>query len=89
MLTVASLFCGFIISWELLISGMVQPAKVLGFLDIFETWDPSLAYPSGSKHLSPLANTARIRAQLLTPHYEGQSHGRDDEPRSRELPAAR
>jgi uncharacterized membrane protein YedE/YeeE len=27
----------------LLISGMVQPAKVLGFLDIFGAWDPSLA----------------------------------------------
>jgi len=43
MRIVASLFCGLIFGAGLLISGMVQPAKVLGFLDIFGTWDPSLA----------------------------------------------
>ena len=43
MLTVASLACGFIFGLGLLVSGMVQPAKVLGFLDIFGAWDPSLA----------------------------------------------
>jgi uncharacterized protein len=44
---VASLLCGFIFGCGLTISGMIQPAKVLGFLDIFgipsSTWDPSLA----------------------------------------------
>ena len=39
----ASLACGFIFGLGLLISGLVQPAKVLGFLDIFGAWDPSLA----------------------------------------------
>jgi uncharacterized protein len=43
MFTIASLACGFIFGLGLLISGMVQPAKVLGFLDIFGAWDPSLA----------------------------------------------
>ena len=43
MLVVAALICGLIFGWGLLISGMVQPAKVLGFLDIFGAWDPSLA----------------------------------------------
>jgi uncharacterized membrane protein YedE/YeeE len=28
----------------LLISGMVQPAKVLGFLDVLGRWDPTLAF---------------------------------------------
>lgn len=42
-LIVASLVCGFVFGWGLLISGMVQPAKVLAFLDIFGAWDPSLA----------------------------------------------
>jgi uncharacterized membrane protein YedE/YeeE len=32
-----------VFGWGLLISGMVQPTKVLGFLDIFGAWDPSLA----------------------------------------------
>jgi uncharacterized protein len=40
---VASLLCGLIFGAGLLISGMVQPTKVLGFLDIFGAWDPSLA----------------------------------------------
>src|SRR6202140_3546460 len=43
MLVVTALICGFIFGWGLLISGMVQPAKVLAFLDIFGAWDPSLA----------------------------------------------
>jgi uncharacterized membrane protein YedE/YeeE len=40
---IASLFCGLVFGAGLLISGMVQPTKVLGFLDIFGAWDPSLA----------------------------------------------
>jgi uncharacterized membrane protein YedE/YeeE len=32
---IASLLCGLIFGAGLLISGMVQPTKVLGFLDIF------------------------------------------------------
>jgi uncharacterized membrane protein YedE/YeeE len=40
---IASLLCGLIFGAGLLISGMVQPTKVLGFLDIFGAWDPSLA----------------------------------------------
>ena len=43
MPTIASLLCGLIFGAGLLISGMVQPTKVLGFLDIFGAWDPSLA----------------------------------------------
>jgi hypothetical protein len=43
MLIAAALICGFVFGWGLLISGMVQPAKVLAFLDIFGAWDPSLA----------------------------------------------
>jgi len=43
MWIIAPLLCGLIFGAGLLISGMVQPTKVLGFLDIFGTWDPSLA----------------------------------------------
>jgi hypothetical protein len=31
----------------LLISGMTQPAKVIGFLDVTRAWDPSLAFVMG------------------------------------------
>jgi hypothetical protein len=43
MPVIATFLCGLIFGWGLLISGMVQPAKVLAFLDIFGAWDPSLA----------------------------------------------
>ena len=43
MRMMASLLCGLVFGAGLLISGMVQPTKVLGFLDIFGAWDPSLA----------------------------------------------
>jgi uncharacterized membrane protein YedE/YeeE len=47
MLLLASFVCGFIFGLGLLISGMLQPAKVLAFLDIFGAWDPSLAIVMG------------------------------------------
>jgi uncharacterized protein len=40
---IAPLICGLIFGTGLLVSGMVQPTKVLGFLDIFGAWDPTLA----------------------------------------------
>ena len=43
MWIIAPLVCGLIFGTGLLVSGMVQPTKVLGFLDIFGAWDPSLA----------------------------------------------
>jgi uncharacterized membrane protein YedE/YeeE len=43
MMALAALFCGFVFGWGLLISGMVNPQKVLAFLDLFGAWDPSLA----------------------------------------------
>jgi uncharacterized protein len=43
MQILVALVCGLIFGWGLLISEMVQPAKVIGFLDIFGVWDPSLA----------------------------------------------
>jgi uncharacterized membrane protein YedE/YeeE len=47
MFLLASFVCGFIFGLGLLISQMVQPAKVLAFLDIFGAWDPSLAIVMG------------------------------------------
>jgi len=40
----ASFICGLIFGAGLLISGMNQPEKVLGFLDIFGNWDATLAF---------------------------------------------
>jgi uncharacterized protein len=38
---------GLLFGLGLIISGMVNPAKVLNFLDIAGTWDPSLAFVMG------------------------------------------
>jgi uncharacterized membrane protein YedE/YeeE len=40
----AGLATGLVFGIGLVVSGMTQPAKVLGFLDIFGTWDPTLAF---------------------------------------------
>ncbi len=40
----AALLVGFIFALGLGISGMTQPQKVVGFLDIFGAWDPSLIF---------------------------------------------
>jgi uncharacterized protein len=42
-MAVAAFGCGLLFGFGLLISGMTQPTKVLNFLDLFGTWDPSLA----------------------------------------------
>jgi len=44
MQALASLVCGLVFGCGLLISGMTQPAKILGFLDILGRWDPTLAF---------------------------------------------
>ena len=40
---VFALLSGLLFGFGLLISGMANPAKVLGFLDLAGAWDPSLA----------------------------------------------
>jgi len=42
-----SLIAGLIFGVGLIVSGMGNPAKVLNFLDLFGTWDPSLAFVMG------------------------------------------
>ena len=41
------LVSGIIFSFGLVFSGMTNPEKVIGFLDIFGKWDPSLAFVMG------------------------------------------
>ncbi len=44
MTKLSSLLSGIIFGLGLTISGMVNPQKVLGFLNIFGDWDPSLMF---------------------------------------------
>lgn len=45
--TGVALLAGTLFGVGLVVSGMANPAKVLGFLDIFGAWDPSLALVMG------------------------------------------
>ena len=47
MTTFIALLSGLIFGIGLIVSGMTDPAKVLGFLDLAGTWDPSLALVMG------------------------------------------
>ena len=44
MIALASLLSGLVFGLGLIVSGMANPAKVLGFLDLAGPWDPSLAF---------------------------------------------
>ena len=44
---IIGLLAGVLFGWGLLVSGMTDPAKVQGFLDVFGAWDISLALVMG------------------------------------------
>lgn len=44
---ISEFFVGLLFGLGLLLSGMTDPGKVLGFLDLFGEWDPSLALVMG------------------------------------------
>jgi uncharacterized membrane protein YedE/YeeE len=47
MLNVFSLTSGLLFGFGLAVSSMINPAKIVGFLDITGNWDPSLAFVMG------------------------------------------
>lgn len=44
MIVVSALIAGLLFGVGLMVSGMANPAKILGFLDLWGRWDPSLAF---------------------------------------------
>ena len=44
MIILSALLAGLVFGLGLIVSGMANPAKVLGFLDLAGRWDPSLAF---------------------------------------------
>ena len=47
MKNICALLAGLIFGLGLIVSGMANPEKVIGFLNIFGRWDPSLAFVMG------------------------------------------
>ena len=64
---VLSLFSGLIFGLGLTLSSMTNPAKVIAFLDIFGTWDPSLGFVMGGAILiaAPLLYFFKNRNHLI------------------------
>jgi len=58
MTRVSEFVIGLLFGWGLLISGMTDPGKVLGFLDLAGAWDPSLAFVMGGAILIGVAGFA-------------------------------
>ena len=67
MLALASFVCGLLFGFGLFVSGMTQPAKVLGFLDVFGGWDPTLVLVMAAALLVSFVGfrVARQRAKPL------------------------
>ena len=62
---ILALFSGLIFGLGLTVSSMTNPAKVIGFLDILGTWDPSLGFVMGGAIL--------VAAPLLY-FFENKNH---------------
>lgn len=54
MYNLVSLLAGLLFGVGLIVSGMSDPAKVLGFLDITRVWDPSLVFVMGGAVMTGL-----------------------------------
>ena len=63
MSNLIALVSGLVFGLGLIASGMTQPAKVKGFLDLFGAWDPSLALVMGGAIAVGLFAFARARRQ--------------------------
>ena len=60
---VSAFVSGLIFGLGLLISGMSDPGKVIGFLDVAGNWDPSLAFVMAGAILVGFFAFARMRRQ--------------------------
>ena len=68
-----SIFCGCLFGVGLVISDMVNPARVLAFLDVAGAWDPSLAFVMGGA-LIPSALAYVIKRSRSRPAFDNQFH---------------
>ena len=63
----AAFICGILFSIGLGISGMTQPQKVIGFLDVLGEWDPSLVFVMGGAVISYLLLQLLIQRRFSKP----------------------
>jgi uncharacterized membrane protein YedE/YeeE len=61
--TLVALACGLVFGAGLAISGMTDPARVLGFLDVAGAWDPTLLFVMGAGLAVTTVGTAWARRE--------------------------
>ena len=71
--TLLAVFCGILFGAGLAISDMINPARVLAFLDVAGAWDPTLAFVMGGA-LIPSAAAYLIKNRMETPILEKRFH---------------
>jgi uncharacterized protein len=71
--TLVTLFCGVLFGAGLVVSDMINPARVLAFLDVAGAWDPALAFVMGGA-LIPSATAYAYRRKLEKPILESRFH---------------
>ncbi|MGC0055382.1 DUF6691 family protein [Brucella pituitosa] len=69
----AALSSGTVFGFGLSLSGMLNPARVQGFLDIFGAWDPSLAFVLGGAVIAAFTGV-QIAKRMLRPAFEDSFH---------------
>lgn len=68
-----ALLSGTIFGFGLALSGMMNPARVRGFLDLFGEWDPTLAFVMGGAVLVMLLAWF-VQARMAAPVAESEFH---------------
>lgn len=73
MSLVINVLLGLLFGCGLVVAGMSDPAKVLNFLDVLGTWDPSLAFVLGGAVVTAFAGYRLVlarRAPLAAPAFQ-------------------
>ncbi|CZT37841.1 YeeE/YedE family protein [Rhizobium sp. 9140] len=69
----AALLSGIVFGLGLSLSGMLSPARVQGFLDIFGAWDPSLAFVLGGASVVAFVGV-QVTKRMLHPAFDDNFH---------------
>lgn len=69
----AALLSGIVFGFGLSLSGMLNPVRVQGFLDVFGNWDPSLAFVLGGAVAVALIGVQMMK-RLRHPAFDDSFH---------------
>ena len=69
----STLIAGLLFGTGLILSGMANPAKVQNFLDLFGTWDPSLAFVMGGAIMVTMPGFGLVQKRA-TPFFNDVFH---------------